>query len=171
MDENYQNNNYGQNYQPEGYDDRQNDYTQGYDNGQNYSAQSYQAPQYEYYEARVQFSRPEQPTGKAKAFGIVSLVCGIVSLVGCFTTFEFAIPGIIFGVLAKKAAKEQGVENKKANIGFILSIIGLILGIVGLITYIVIYVLFIGAAVANSVSNSYEFSSALSDALGSGYYY
>ena len=134
---NYQNNNYD------------------YQNGQNFynpqnDIQNFNQPN-GYYE-----QPPAEPSGKAKAFGIVSLVCGILSIVGCFFTMELGIPGIIFGVLAKRASKEQGTVNKKANVGFILSIIGLVVGVIALIAYIV----FLAVAVAKNPGTFHSIGSA-----------
>lgn len=128
-----------------------------YQNGQNYNQPN---GNYEPQNNYQNLNQPiTEPHGKAKAFGIVSLVCGIVSLVGCFVTFEFGIPGIVFGVLAKKASRQQGVENKMANIGFILSIIGLIVGAIALIAFIVflVVIIFKTAGNASSYSGRYHY--------------
>ena len=71
-----------------------------------------------------------------KTMSIVSLVCGIVGMVGGFLTgipvIGWLVPlcpiaGIVFGAIALKKIKEEGVTDGKG-----LAVAGLVLGIVAL---------------------------------------
>lgn len=66
--------------------------------------------------------------GPAKTMGIISLVCGILSIIACCGGPLFGIAAIILAVLAKKKA-EPGVKNTMATVGLILGIVGIALGI------------------------------------------
>ena len=100
-------------------------------------------------EANVEPST-EAPAEKNKLWGILSLVCGIVSLLVscCGATIPFSIAAIVFFVLDKK-------KNGSVSV---LSIIGMILGIIGLVIGGVILVLsFIGGAASSMTSSSYYY--------------
>lgn len=75
---------------------------------------------------------PEEPTGKAKIFGLVSFICGIASVALCCSGPVPGIAAIIFSKLAQNATA-AGVENKKAKLGMTLGIIGTALGVVACI--------------------------------------
>lgn len=71
-----------------------------------------------------------------KTMSIISLVCGIVGMVGGFLTsipvIGWLVPlcpiaGIVFGAIALKKIKEEGVTDGKG-----LAVAGLVLGIVAL---------------------------------------
>ena len=102
---------------------------------------AYQQPVYDYQNGNVNnYGAPtaEGPTGAAKVFSIVSLICGIVSLITCCYSFIPGIPGLIFAIVAK--AKYKG-KNTMATLGMVFSIIGLVLGIIWAIIFIAMGVL------------------------------
>lgn len=68
--------------------------------------------------------------GKTK--GIISMVCGIVSVVGCYS-YGAGIVIAIVGLILNKQAKSSGYSGTPAKVGKITSVIGLILSIVGLV--------------------------------------
>ena len=71
--------------------------------------------------------------GPAKVFSIVSLVCGIVSMVSCcYGGFLTGIAAIVFSVLAKK--RYTG-KNTMATLGLVFGIIGLVLATISAIIY------------------------------------
>lgn len=79
-----------------------------------------------------------------KTLGIVSLVLGILSILGtCCSCFglPFPIAGAITGFMAMKQAKEAGEKNTFALIGLIASIVGFV-GII--VMYILGFVLGFG---------------------------
>ena len=51
---------------------------------------------------------PEEPTGKAKIFGLVSFICGIASVALCCSGPVPGIAAIIFSKLAQNATAEFG---------------------------------------------------------------
>lgn len=72
-----------------------------------------------------------------KTLGIVSLVLGIISVVGICCScvgLPFPIAGAVTGFLAFKQAKDAGEKNTLALVGMILSIVGF----VGMLIYIII---------------------------------
>jgi preprotein translocase subunit SecG len=107
-----------QQYQPQPYD---------------YNQAGYQRP--DAYTNNIQ-GQPTQLTGAAKAFSIVSLVCGIASLGTCWLGIFFGIAAIVFSVLTSK--KSNGVSDKKAKVGKILGIIGIVLSAIFWIVLIII---------------------------------
>ena len=140
---------YGQ-YQPQQpdynqYQQPQQDYNQYQQNNPvqpyDYNQNAYQQPVYDYQNGNVNnYGAPtaEGPTGAAKVFSIVSLICGIVSLITCCYSFIPGIPGLIFAIVAK--AKYKG-KNTMATLGMVFSIIGLVLGIIWAIIFIAMGVL------------------------------
>lgn len=81
-----------------------------------------------------------------KVLGIVSLILGIVSIVGnCCTCIPviswivafalpiFAIVGLILGIVGMKKSKKAGFKNTFAIIGLIISIVGIIIAIVSIV--------------------------------------
>ena len=130
---------------------QQTDYSQQYNQynqaNNNYSQQPYQPQPMNSYTP----DNGDVISGAAKAFTIVSFVCGIVSLVTCYFAVGF-LPGvaaIVFSILAKK--KYSG-RNVKATLGLIFGIIGVV------IASIIIIVLCVGAAKAGkSYTSSYRY--------------
>ena len=70
-------------------------------------------------------------------FGLVSMICGIVSLVLGFT--PWGVLGIIFGILSKRG----GNKNSQATAGIVCSIVSFALGIILIIVFFMIYFSFI----------------------------
>lgn len=120
---------------------------------QNFQAQQYAQPNaqpyntnvqgvnYEYQQYFNQNPQVKEPQGSAKGLGIAGLVCGIASMPLAFNLWGGLIAGIlglIFSSISKKRSAQQGVENKKANTGFVLSIIGLSLSAL-LIFFVIVY--------------------------------
>ena len=84
--------------QPDYYNQYQNNPVQPYD----YNQAGYQQPEYQ--QGNVYNPVPaEGPTGAAKVFSIISLVCGIISVVFgcCGWGILFGIPGAVFGIISK----------------------------------------------------------------------
>ena len=127
--------------QPDSYNPYQNNAGQTYD----YNQGGYQQPPYR--QGNVYNPVPtNRPTGAAKAFSIVSLVCGILAVVfGCCGLWGliFSIPGAVFGIISKSKCKSN---NAFALVGMILSFIGLGFAV------IMTVVIFVGGA-------NYRFSS------------
>ena len=119
-------------YQPQqpvqpDYNQYQNNAVQPYD----YNQAGYQQPEYQ--QGNVYNPDPvDGPTGAAKAFSIVSLVCGIVSIVlGCCGFGFFAgIPGAVFGIISKSKCPNK---NALALVGMILSFVGIGISIIMII--------------------------------------
>ena len=124
---------------------QQPDYSSQYNQQTDYSQQYNQ-----YNQANTDYSQqPYQPqpmnsympdngeviSGPAKAFSIVSLVCGIVSMVSCYIGFIPGIAAIIFSVLAKKRFSGK---NTKATLGLIFGIVGLVIATISVIVVCVI---------------------------------
>ena len=87
----------------------------------------------------------ETLSGPAKVFSIVSLVCGIISMIPCcWTCFITGIPAIVFAILAKK--KYSGKN--------IMALLGLIFGIVGLVLAVVLSVISICSMIVRGTSSS-----------------
>ncbi len=77
---------------------------------------------------------------------VVALVCGILSIVACFTfigSLLFGIAAIIFGIIGTKSQKKD------------LSIVGLVLGCVGLVFSLFILIMIFGLVgfVSETVTN------------------
>jgi hypothetical protein len=73
---------------------------------------------------------------KALTYGIISLVCSLVSMVLGILGFITIIPAIIFGYKAVKLGKHQ--QDKT---GYYLGLAGLILGIIGVFLLLIVVVL------------------------------
>ena len=100
-----------------------------------YNQNGYQQPVYDYQNGNVNnYGAPDAgPTGAAKVFSIISLICGIISMIACCYSPLVGIPGLIFAIVAK--AKFKG-KNTMATLGMVFSIIGLALGIIWAIIFI-----------------------------------
>ena len=103
------------------YNQYQDTNVQPYDYNQN----GYQQP-YDYNAgAQPAYSMPaDAPTGAAKVFGIISFVCGILSMITCCYGLFTGIPGLIFAIVSKSKFKGK---NTMAQLGLIFSIIGMAL--------------------------------------------
>lgn len=82
-----------------------------------------------------------------KTQGIVSMVCGLVSIFGSYS-FGVGIVIAIVGLVMNKKAEAAGYQGTPLKVGKITSIIGLILSIIGLILGIVFAIA--AAAIQNS---------------------
>ena len=71
-----------------------------------------------------------------KTQGIVSMVCGLVSIFGSYS-YGVGVVIAIVGLVMNKKATEAGYTGTPVKVGKITSIIGLILSILGLILGIV----------------------------------
>ena len=89
----------------------------------------------------VQASAPGPSNGNINEirndFGLVSMICGIISLVLGFS--PWGILGLIFGILSKRGKN----QNSQATAGIVCSIISFALGIILVIVFVCIYVTFI----------------------------
>ena len=80
------------------------------------------------------------PKNNAKAFSIVALVLGILSIVGAFIpvvsyfTLVFGIVGIVFGVKGRKLSPAG--QTGMATAGFVCAIVGTAFSAVGVICVI-----------------------------------
>ncbi|MBR2944899.1 MAG: DUF4190 domain-containing protein [Clostridia bacterium] len=108
--------------------------------------QSYQAQSTgSYYSSQPQYG--EVPS-KAKAFSIVCLVAGIVSLAA------LALPaGIVSLVMASLYYKATAVYDKKVEIGRKLAIAGIIVSAIAIVFYVIFY-LFIYGEILSELYNS-----------------
>lgn len=80
----------------------------------------------------------------SRTLGIITLCIFWIPIFGLFGTLT-GVPGIVFGVLGKKAKTEEALYNAKK--GFITSLVGTILSIVWFISiYIAIIVIAIAAS-------------------------
>ena len=80
----------------------------------------------------------------SRTLGIVTMCTFWIPIFGLFGTLT-GIPGIVFGVLGKKANTEEAINNAKK--GFITSLVGTILSVV---LFISIYIAIIVIAIAAS---------------------
>ena len=87
----------------------------------------YQAPVYQ-----SQVEPAVLPT-PAKILGLISMICGLVSLVSCYVGFVYSIPALILASIASK--KAPGIPNGKAKVGRITAIIGIVISVICLIAY------------------------------------
>ena len=69
-------------------------------------------------------------------FGLVSMICGIISLIFGFT--PWGILGLIFGILSNR-----GKKNSQATAGIVCSIVGFVLHLILLVVFFIIYFSFI----------------------------
>ena len=76
-----------------------------------------------------------------KTQGIVSMVCGLVSIFGSYS-FGVGIIIAIVGLVMNKKAAAAGYDGKPLKIGKVTSVIGLILSIIGLILGVTVTALF-----------------------------
>ncbi|MBP5357816.1 MAG: DUF4190 domain-containing protein [Treponema sp.] len=85
----------------------------------------------------VQASAPLAPNGNINEirndFGLVSMICGIVSLILGFS--PWGILGLIFGILAKRGKN----QNSQATAGIVCSIVSFALSIILIIVFFGIY--------------------------------
>ena len=92
-----------------------------------YQEPVYQAPVYQ-----SQAEPAVLPTS-AKILGLISMICGLVSLVSCYVGFAYSIPALILASIASK--KAPGIPNGKAKVGKITAIIGIVISVICLIAY------------------------------------
>ncbi|MFE1791114.1 DUF4190 domain-containing protein [Streptomyces sp. NPDC059525] len=75
--------------------------------------------------------------GPSNGFGVTALVLGILSVVGCFTSFlaiALGIAAVVFGALGRgKATRGEATNGGVALSGIILGAIGIVLGAVILV--------------------------------------
>ena len=88
----------------------------------------YQAPVYQ-----PQVEPAVLPTS-AKILGLISMICGLVSLVSCYVGFMYSIPALILASIASK--KAPGIPNGKAKVGKITAIIGIVVSVICFIIYV-----------------------------------
>lgn len=93
-----------------------------------YQEPVYQAPVYQ-----PQTEPATLPTS-AKILGLISMICGLVSLVSCYVGFAYSIPALILANIASK--KAPGIPNGKAKVGKITAIIGIVISVICLIVYV-----------------------------------
>ena len=79
----------------------------------------------------------ENTSGAGKTQGIISMVCGLVSIFGSYS-FGVGIIIAIVGLVMNKKSAEAGYQGTPLKVGKITSIIGLILSIIMLIVVIVV---------------------------------
>lgn len=70
----------------------------------------------------------------AKILGLISMICGLVSLVSCYVGFMYSIPALILANIASK--KAPGIPNGKAKVGKITAIIGIVVSVICFIIYV-----------------------------------
>lgn len=92
----------------------------------------YQAPVYQepVYQPPV-YQAPAEPATlpkSAKILGLISMICGLLSLISCHVGFMYSIPALILASIASK--KAPGVPNAKAKVGKITGIIGIVLSVI-----------------------------------------
>lgn len=93
--------------------------------------------EYQYYENPIEVEQTEKP--QKQVFGIIGLICGIVSLVSCYAGFPFAIAALIMGALD---SSQNTVPTGRGKTGKILGIFGLIISSISFIAYIVLVTVF-----------------------------
>ena len=98
-----------------------------------------------------------------KTLGLVSMICGISSIVLSFSCCLQFIPvigslvsalsflalpggiaGLITGIIGSKKSSAYGCENGKAKIGIITSIASLVLGVISTIVIIIFFLAYFG---------------------------
>ena len=94
----------------------------------------YQQPVYQQPVYQPQVEVPATLPASAKILGLISMICGLVSLVSCYVGFSFAIPALILSGIASR--KAPGVPNGKAKVGKITGIFGIILSVISFIAYV-----------------------------------
>ena len=92
--------------------------------------------EYQYYEDPIEVEQNEKP--QKQVFGIIGLICGIVSLVSCYAGFPFAIAAFVMSALD---SSQNAVPTGRAKTGKILGIFGIIVSAISLIAYIVLVVI------------------------------
>ena len=93
-----------------------------------YQVPVYQAPVYQ-----PQAEPAVLPTS-AKILGLISMICGLLSLVSCYVGFAYSIPALILANIASK--KAPGIPNGKAKVGKITAIIGIVISVICFIIYV-----------------------------------
>ncbi|MBP5450920.1 MAG: DUF4190 domain-containing protein [Treponema sp.] len=102
----------------------------------------------------VQASAPATKNGNINEirndFGLVSMVCGIISLILGFS--PWGILGLIFGILSKRGNN----QNSQATAGIVCSIISIALGIILIIVFVCIYISLIMRLVTTGEFNGFK---------------
>ena len=93
----------------------------------------YQEPVYQTPVYQSQAEPAVLPTS-AKILGLISMICGLVSLVSCYVGFAYSIPALILANIASK--KAPGIPNGKAKVGKITAIIGIVVSVICFIVYV-----------------------------------
>ena len=112
-----------------------------------YQQPVYQQPTYQQPAYQQPIYQPPVLTGAAKILGIISMVCGLVSLVSCYAGIAPAIAAIILSNLAHK--KAPGAYNKKADVGKTTGIIGIFVSALCIVGYL-IYCFVLGFSMGSS---------------------
>ena len=119
------------------------DYNQYQPQQPDYNQYQPQQPDYNQYQQPYDYNAANQPaynmpadapTGAAKVFGIISFVCGILSMITCCYGLFTGIPGLIFAIVSKSKFKGK---NTMAQLGLIFSIVGMALSVIWIIVAIV----------------------------------
>jgi hypothetical protein len=92
-----------------------------------YQAPVYQEPVYQAPVYQPQAEPAVLPTS-AKILGLISMICGLLSLVSCYVGFAYSIPALILSSIASK--KAPGIPNGKAKVGKITAIIGIVISVI-----------------------------------------
>jgi len=112
----------------------------------------YQQPVYQEPAAQSTVEATATLTGAAKILSIISMVCGLVSLVSCYGGFAPGIAALILSNMAFK--KAPGVPNSKAKVGKITGIIGIIVSALCFVGYIVYWVIW---GITMDIGSSYYY--------------
>lgn len=115
-----------------------------------YQEPVYQAP---VYQAPVCQPEPATLPTSAKILGLISMICGLLSLVSCYAGFAYSIPALILANIAFK--KAPGVPNTKAKVGKITGIIGIVVSVICLIAYIA-YIVWMATGAAVFTEHMYD---------------
>jgi hypothetical protein len=90
----------------------------------------------------------------AKILGLISMICGLVSLGSGFGGFALGIAAIILSNIASN--KAPGVPNTKARVGKVSGIFGIIISVLCWVVYILYFVI-LGMGLAMNTSSYYNY--------------
>ena len=86
--------------------------------------------------------------GQNKTLAIISLICGIASLI-CCSWFLPGIAAVVLGFMARGKAKANPAEYGGAG----MALAGIITGAISLVMGVIVIILYLAGAMAGSIGN------------------
>ncbi len=88
---------------------------------------------------------PAKQDGNPETFGIIGMICGVISIPAAFSVFLGLALGIV-GIVCSAVARRRGEQTGTATAGLVTGIIGVVLSLIVLLGFIVLVLGITGGA-------------------------